>query len=41
MEKLKNFETLSCEQVVDRLGTNPKTGLSEKQACRKTERPVV
>lgn len=38
MEKLKNFETLSCEQVVDRLGTNPKTGLSEEEAGKRLEK---
>lgn len=38
MEKLKNFETLSCEQVIDRLGTNPKTGLSEEEAGKRLEK---
>ena len=38
MEKLKNFETMSCEQVVDRLGTNPKTGLSEEEAGKRLEK---
>ena len=37
MEKIKNFETLTSEQIVERLKTDRKHGLSEEEAAKRLE----
>lgn len=37
MEKVKNFETLTSEQIVERLKTDRKHGLTEKEAAKRLE----
>lgn len=37
MEKIKNFETLTSEQIVERLKTDRKHGLTEEEAAKRLE----
>lgn len=37
MEKVKNFETLTSEQIVERLKTDRKRGLTEEEAAKRLE----
>lgn len=37
MEKVKNFETLTSEQIVERLKTDRKHGLTEEEAAKRLE----